>query len=77
VTSDLRLLEHRFAVGEDLEPTAARRNELDLRVREPLLDLGRQPDGPWLVVSERAVLDGDVHRGGSKEVDVWCEFTSS
>jgi hypothetical protein len=61
VPFDLRFLEHRHPVGNDLEPPAARRHELDLRIREPLTNLGRQPDGPRLVASHRAVFNGDCH----------------
>jgi hypothetical protein len=58
---NLRFLEDWFVVGNDLEAPPARWNELDGRVRKPLLDLGRQPGGPGLVASEGAVLDGDAH----------------
>jgi hypothetical protein len=62
VTPDLRLLKDRLAIAHDLEPTAARRHHLDLRGRELLANRGRQTDGPWLVVSDRAVFDRDPHR---------------
>jgi hypothetical protein len=61
VTPDLRLLKDRLAIAHDLEPTAARRHHLDLRGREFLANRGRQTDGPWLVVSDRAVFDRDPH----------------
>jgi hypothetical protein len=32
-------------------------------VAERVLDRGRQTGGPWLVVSLRAIGDGDVHGG--------------
>jgi hypothetical protein len=57
MTSNLRLLEDRHAVGDDLESTAARRDQLDLGIRKPLLDLGCQPGSPRFVASEGAVLD--------------------
>jgi hypothetical protein len=62
VASDLRLLKDRLAVSRDFEPAAARRYHLDLGCRELLANRGRQTDGPWLVVSDRAVFDGDPHR---------------
>ncbi len=62
VTPDLRLLEDRSAVSDNLEPPATRRHEFDLRVGKPLLDLGRQPGSPRFVVSDGAVFDGDFHR---------------
>jgi hypothetical protein len=58
----LRLLEDGRAVGDDLEPTAARRDQLDRGVWKPLLNLGRQPGSPRFVASEGAVFDRDVHR---------------
>ena len=61
VTADLRFLEDRVAVSKHLEPAPARWDQLHARVRKSLLDLGRQPGGPGLVVSERAVFDRDVH----------------
>ena len=61
VPTNLRFLEHCFAIRDDLEAATARWNELDCRVRKSLLDLGRQPGGPRFVASERAVLDGDAH----------------
>jgi hypothetical protein len=61
VPFDLRLFEHRDPVGDDLEASTTRRHELDLSFREPLTNLGRQPDGPRLVASHRAVFNGDCH----------------
>jgi len=65
VATELRLLEDGNAVADDLEPTAARGEELHLRAGNLLTQLGRQTGGPWLVVSNGAVLDGDVHDVGS------------
>jgi hypothetical protein len=61
VSFDLRFLEHGCPVGDDLEAPAARWNQLDLGIREPLTNLGRQPDGPRFVASHRAVFNGDSH----------------
>src|SRR6185312_3756764 len=61
VAAELRLFEDRRPVERHLEPPAARRLQRELRVRIPFLELGRQPGGPRLVVSKRAVLDGDLH----------------
>lgn len=61
MTPELRLLEDRGAVGDDLESTAARGDKFDARVGKPLLDLGRQPGSPWFVASEGAVFDRDFH----------------
>ena len=73
---NLGFLEYCFAVGDDLEAAAARWNELDCRVREPPLDLGRQPGGPRFVASEGAVLDCDAHWiaiefGVSQFLELW------
>jgi hypothetical protein len=61
VSVQLGLLEHRRAVPHDFEPTLPRCDELHLRGRILSTNLGRQTDGPWFVVSKRAVLDGDSH----------------
>jgi hypothetical protein len=61
VPFELRLLKYRSAIERDLELSAAGRNELDLRLREVFPDLGRQTGGPWLVVSNGAVLYRDLH----------------
>jgi hypothetical protein len=62
MTSELRLLKDRLAIPRDFESSAARGNHLDLGVRVRLTNRGRQTDGPWLVVSYRAILDRDAHR---------------
>jgi hypothetical protein len=58
----LGFLEDRSAVTVHLEAPAARRQHLDLGVRERAANLGRQTDGPWLVVSDLTELDRDLHR---------------
>jgi hypothetical protein len=65
VPVQLRFPEDVGAVPRHLEATAARRNQLDVGVRMLLADLGRQTDGPWLVVSKRAVFDRDLHRSSA------------
>ena len=61
VTLELRLLEDRLAVVHYLEPSLPRRDQLHVGPGVLLPDFGRQTDGPWLVVSKRAVLDRDGH----------------
>lgn len=61
VPFELGFLEDRFAVAHDLEPSLAGGDQLHLRRWILALDLGRQTDGPWLVVSKRAVFDRDGH----------------
>jgi hypothetical protein len=61
VSAELGLLEHGYAVSENLEPAAAARLELDVYAWKVLRDLGRQTGGPGLVVSKRAVFDRDGH----------------
>jgi hypothetical protein len=57
-----RLLgKHQLPVHHDLEYPAGGRDQLDLRLGKRLLDLGRQTGGPRLIVSDDAVLDGDLH----------------
>src|SRR5439155_18492691 len=53
VAIQLRFLENRGPVANDLETTLARRYELDVGVGILLADLGRQTDGSGLVVSNR------------------------
>jgi hypothetical protein len=57
----LRLLKHGSAIESDLELSPAGWNELHPRLGKRLPELGRQTGGPWLVVSNRAVLDRDFH----------------
>jgi hypothetical protein len=68
VAPQLRFLVHRRTVHGDLETPAARGDELHLRGRELLLDLGRQTGGAWFVVSNGAVFDRDLHRYRNKDV---------
>ena len=49
------------AVHLDLEGAARRLDQLDLRLGEGLVNLGRQTGGPGLVVSDDAVFDRDTH----------------
>jgi prepilin-type N-terminal cleavage/methylation domain-containing protein len=61
VSMQLRFLENRRAVGSDLEPPTARRNQLNLRARPPVSELSRQTGSSGLIVSKRAVFDRDFH----------------
>src|SRR5260221_1343158 len=61
VSSEPRLFENRHSIQHHFEPSAARWNQLDLRVRVPLLRLSRQTGGSWLIVSKSAVFDRDLH----------------
>ena len=61
---ELRLLEDGCAVAPDFEASAARWLERNACIRKFLFQLGRQTDGPWLVASNGAVLDFDVHSPG-------------
>jgi hypothetical protein len=57
----LTLGEDQVSVHLHLEDAPRRRYQLDLRVGEFALELGRQTGGPWLVISDYAVLDDDLH----------------
>jgi hypothetical protein len=61
VTSDLRFLEDRISIANDLEAAAARWDQLNFRVGKSGLDLGRQTGGAWLVASDGAVFDAEFH----------------
>ena len=49
------------AIAQHFESTALRRNQLDLRLRKALTNLGRQTGGAGFVVSNDAVFDRDLH----------------
>jgi hypothetical protein len=53
--------ENLLIAGDDLEDAAAAADELRLDA-ELRFDFGRQTGGPRKVVSNAAVMDGDVHR---------------
>jgi hypothetical protein len=56
--------EDQVVPDRDLEDASAAADELGLDA-ELLLDLSRQTGGAWIVVSARAVFDGDMGRHGS------------
>lgn len=59
MAAELRFLENWHAVASNLEPASARGYKLHLLGRKRATELGRQTDGPWLVVSNRTVLYRD------------------
>jgi hypothetical protein len=61
VPTQKRLLEHGRPIARHLKTPAAGRHELDPCLRKRRMELRRQTGSAWLVVSERAVLDRDVH----------------
>jgi hypothetical protein len=63
VATKLGLLEQRGAVFRHFESPAGAGAKLDVCIGELLCELGRQPGGPGLIVSNRAVFDRDLHRG--------------
>jgi hypothetical protein len=65
VPAKLGLLEDWLIFEQYLEASAARRHHFDFRVGEALSDLVRQTGGSWLIVSNHAVFDTDLHRCGS------------
>ena len=62
MSPELPLGEDQISVHLHLEDAPRRRRQLDLRVGKFALELGRQTGGPWLVVSDYAVFDRDLHR---------------
>lgn len=62
VAPQLRLLEDRPLIHNHLEATAPRWDQFDRRLGVTFPKLSRQTGGSGLVVSIRAVLDGDGHR---------------
>jgi hypothetical protein len=61
VAAQRLLREHQVAVYGDFEHATGGLDELDLGVGVGFLHLGRQPGGPWFVVSNDAVLDRNLH----------------
>jgi hypothetical protein len=59
--AQLGFLEDWLAIHQHFESTSPRRDHLDLRAGEALLDLRRQTGGARLVVSNDAVFDADLH----------------
>ncbi len=55
------LREYAAAIHLYLEHAARRLDELDLRLRKGLADLGRQTGSPWLIVSDDAEFDRHAH----------------
>lgn len=53
------------AIHRHLEHAARGLHQAHLRLGEELSKLGRQTGGPWLIVSNNAVFDGDLHDGAS------------
>ena len=63
-----RLLgKEQLAVEGHLEDAARALDQRDLQPGECFAELGRQTGGPWLVVSDDAELDRELH-GGSEVV---------
>lgn len=61
VSPGLLLRKDERAIALHLEYPTAPLEEIDSRIGESRVDLGRQTGGPWFVVSDDAVSDGDVH----------------
>ena len=61
VASQRLLGENATAIDLHFEHAARRLDQLHVGVRVGLADFGRQTGGPWLVVSDDAVFDGDTH----------------
>jgi hypothetical protein len=61
VPVELRFLKDRDAIADDFEPSLAGRYQLNIRFRVVISELSRQTGGSGLIVSNRAVFDGDLH----------------
>ena len=66
VPTDLELREHELPVDRNLERPAGRFDQPHGCFGIPAFNLGRQTGGPWLVVSDDAVLDADEHRSSGQ-----------
>jgi hypothetical protein len=63
-----KLGEDQGPVHRHFERAAGRLHQADVRFGERLLELGRQTGSPWLVVSNDAVFDRDLH------FELWIGF---
>jgi hypothetical protein len=61
VAAGFRFFEDRSTIHQDLESSAARRNQLEFGGRVEISELSRQTGSSRLVVSNRAVFDSDIH----------------
>jgi hypothetical protein len=61
VPAERQLGEYQSPVDGHLEGTAGRFPELELSLGKRLLELGDQTGRPWLIASNDAVFDADVH----------------
>jgi hypothetical protein len=59
-TAQRPLREHRITIDDDLEDTIRTLDETRRGAELPV-QFGRQPGGPWLVVSSNAIFDRDIH----------------
>jgi len=57
----LRFLKNWYTVRHDFEPPAPRGDQLDVCGGPSVPELSRQTGGSWLVISEGAVFDSDLH----------------
>ena len=55
---------HEITIDDDLEDPVRALDQLR-RCLKLSVQFGRQPGGPWLVVSDDAVFDRDIHRASS------------
>jgi hypothetical protein len=58
------LRKHQITVDDDLEDTVCTLDEMRRGAKLPI-QFGRQPGGPWLVVSNNAIFDRNVHHAST------------
>jgi len=63
-TSQLPFREDDFTIDLDLEDTVATPDQPGI-CTEFVFQLGRQPGGTWLVVSNNAVFNADIHHNST------------
>lgn len=61
MTTKLGLPEDRIVTEKHFEAATEGRSHLDFGVGKAACDFVRQTGGPWLIVSDHAVFDSDLH----------------
>jgi hypothetical protein len=73
-STDGALRKHQAAVDDNFE-NAVRASDQTGRGSEFAVQFCRQPGGPWLVVSDDAIFDRDVHRASTLPHGILADLT--
>ena len=67
------LREHQVTIDDDLEHTVCTLDKTR-RGLELVVQFGRQPGGPWLVVSRNAIFDRYIHRSSTTALGILSDL---